>query len=149
PSSAAATGREGPPRVASSRPARCKRLSRITSASIRRGFIRQRYALSGSIAWLASLAATGDDCIRYACDVDQPVQPFHVPARLHELDRQPVEQFMMDGTRGPQAEIEDRTDEGLAEMPHPDLVDRHPRGERVLAVGDPAGERQPAPRAGL
>ena len=36
-----ATGSAGPPRAESRRPARCSRLSRITSASIRRGFIRQ------------------------------------------------------------------------------------------------------------
>ena len=38
------------------------------------------------------------------------------------------------------AEIVDRANESLAEMPAPDTIHQHPGGERVLRTGQPAGE---------
>ena len=43
-----------------------------------------------------------------------------------------------------QAEVEHVVDQRRAEMPQPDVIDRHARRERILAVGDPFGESQPA-----
>ena len=41
------------------------------------------------------------------------------------------------------AEVEDRGDQGRAGVVHPDLVDRDAGGQGVVAIGDPARQREP------
>ena len=71
------------------------------------------------------------------------------PARLHELDGQPVEQGVMFGPGGSQAEVGHRADQGLAEMARPDVVDRDAGRQGVAAVDDPAGQGEPPAGADL
>ena len=61
------------------------------------------------------------------------------PAVGDEPDRQPVEQLGVRGQLAELAEVVDRADEPLAEMPAPDAVDDHPRGERVSRARSASG----------
>ena len=79
---------------------------------------------------------------------EEAVEVLEAPARLDELGRKPIEQGVMLGPRCLAPEIEDALDERLAEMTHPDLVYRDPRGEGILARGDPLREHEATPRAG-
>ena len=78
---------------------------------------------------------------------DEPVQVLHAPARLAELRREPIEQLRVRGPRAAAAEVVHGAHERLAEVPAPDVIHRHARGERVVARGDPLGERPAPPRA--
>ena len=71
------------------------------------------------------------------------------PARLHELDGQPVEQVGEFRAGGPQAEVGHGRDQRLAEMPGPDVVDRDAGRQGIAAVDDPSGQGEPAARADL
>ena len=75
---------------------------------------------------------------------EQAMDVLHLPAVVHQLDGQPIEQRLIARLRAAQAEVEHVVDERRAEVAQPDVVDGHAGGERVLAVGDPAGEGQPA-----
>ena len=72
---------------------------------------------------------------------------FETPARIDELGREPVEQLVVPGTRRLAPEIEDRFDERLTEMTHPDMIHRDPSSERIFAGGDPLREHEPTSRA--
>ncbi len=85
--------------------------------------------------------------IRGARD-DQPVDRLHAPAAIHQLGGQPVQQRGVARRLAVAAEVVHRRHDRPAEVPAPDVVDRHPRRERVGLVGDPAGEGQPTARAG-
>ncbi len=77
------------------------------------------------------------------------MQVLQAPARLHELDGQPVEKLDELGASGPESEVGHRADEGLAEMPGPDVVDRHAGRQGVAASDDPSGQGEPSARADL
>ena len=77
-----------------------------------------------------------------------PMQMLQAPPVLHEIHREPVEQFGVDRQRGAAAEVRDVRDEWLAEVARSDVVHQHAGSERVLAVGQPVGEGEPAARAG-
>ena len=70
------------------------------------------------------------------------------PLLVHELDRQPVEQRRVARGAAVLAELEHRRHDRLAEVAHPEVVHRHPRGQGVRGVGNPARERE-APAAAL
>ena len=84
--------------------------------------------------------------VRLARD-DQTVQVLHAPARLHELDGQPVEKLVVHGPWRSQAEVERRCDERFSKMSHPDMVDGNSRRQRVPAVDDPARQCESPARA--
>ena len=65
------------------------------------------------------------------------------PAAVDEPPRQPVEQLRMGGSRAGSAEVARRVDETASEVPVPDPVGHDPRRQRVLGVGDPAGQLEP------
>ena len=67
-------------------------------------------------------------------------EPLHIPAVLDELHRQPVEQFGVHRQLALRAEVRAGFYEAHAEELLPNAVDRHARGERVLAVHQPIGE---------
>ena len=69
------------------------------------------------------------------------------PAILDEPGREPVEQLRVRRELAQPAEIVDRTDQALAEMPAPDAIHDHPGRERVPRAGQPSGQLEPA--AGL
>ena len=63
-----------------------------------------------------------------------PTRRFHVPAALHEIDRQPVEQFGMAWVLALGAEVSGRCDEAGAEEHFPESVHGDARGERVSRI---------------
>ena len=58
-----------------------------------------------------------------------------------KFDGEPVEQLGMRGPFAADAEIVGRAHEPFAEMPLPDAIHDHARGERVLLRRDPFGQR--------
>ena len=78
---------------------------------------------------------------------DEPVERLHTPAVLHKLDSEPVEQLRMGRSGSSPAEIEHARQERLVEVPHPNMVHGHPCRERIVPIGDPAGQRRTPPRA--
>ena len=64
--------------------------------------------------------------------IDQPL--------VHELHRQPVEQFGMRRQFALDAEILRRPDEAAAEQLRPPAIHRHARGQRIVARDQPARE---------
>ena len=50
----------------------------------------------------------------------------------------------MGGRIAAQAEVAGRGDQSSAEMPLPDAVDQHPRGQRIPRVGDRSRQLEPA-----
>ena len=80
---------------------------------------------------------------------NQFMEMLHVPAGIHQFDRQPVEQFMVQWLRCPKPEIINRSDQRLAKVPSPDLIDGDPCCQRIAAIGDPARQCQPTTSAGL
>ncbi len=61
-----------------------------------------------------------------------PPQVLHVPARVDEVTRQPVEQLGMRGQLSLAAEVFGRDDDSPAEDRLPPAIDGHPRRERLL-----------------
>ena len=78
----------------------------------------------------------------------QSVHRFHAPAAIHELYGQPIEQRGIGRRGAADAKIENRRHQRLAKMPHPHLVHRHARRERIVPLCNPAGQRQPPAGAG-
>ncbi len=78
----------------------------------------------------------------------QPVQSLHLPAAVHQLDRQPIEQLRMRRRLAVHAEIVLGGDERDAKMPQPDVIHGHSGSQRVFAGRDPPGKRQPSAGAG-
>ena len=70
------------------------------------------------------------------------MQLFLTPAGIHEFDRQPVEQFGMRRPLALRAEIFGRAHDSSAEITRPDSIDRHARGQGVVARDQPARERE-------
>ena len=70
-------------------------------------------------------------------------EPLHVPARLAELDGQPVEQLGMRGKLAADPEVSRRADQAGPEDFLPEPVDRHPGGQRMLGPEQPPGKAQP------
>ena len=68
------------------------------------------------------------------------MQVLQAPAVLHELDREPVEQFRVRGPFAADAEVVGRAHQALAEVPLPDAVDDDAGRERVVRRGDPLGQ---------
>ena len=78
----------------------------------------------------------------------QPEELLHVPARLAELDRQPVEQFRVRGQLAGDAEVAAGAHEPGAEHLLPEAVHRHPGRQRMLRPQEPLGEAEPVLAAG-
>ena len=66
------------------------------------------------------------------------------PAAPAEAGRQVVEQVRVRGRLAAEAEVAGRADEAGAEVVQPDAVDQHAGRQRVLRVGDGAGQPQAA-----
>ena len=71
------------------------------------------------------------------------MQAFDLPSVLHEVPRQPVEQFGMRGLPTLEPEVARRIDDPAAKVVMPDAVNHNPRGQWVYRAGDPAGQLQP------
>ncbi len=72
------------------------------------------------------------------------------PAGTLKLQGQPVEQFGMRGLVTRLSEVANAAHDPLAEMVLPDAVDHDPRGQWVIGLSQPSGERQaPASRCGV
>ena len=69
------------------------------------------------------------------------VQVLERPAAFHKFRRKPVEQFRMRRLVAPESEIARRSDEALAEMVMPEAIHEDARRERIVAMGDPLGQR--------
>ena len=120
----------------------CSSVSRTASKSSRRRLARQSRRLPGSfwaycglvslLCWYA-LESMTSLCI---C--------LKRPAVVHELRREVVQQLRMARRLGLHAQVVRRADEALAEVVHPEAVDRHAGGQRVVAAGDRLGQLQPA-----
>ena len=95
--------------------------------------------------WLAETSAVQpEDCsLVSARSHHQTMDRLHVPVAIHELDREPVQQFRMRRRFSALAEVEYGGDQRLAEVAQPDVIDRDPRRQRIVLRGDPAGEREP------
>src|SRR6266508_6281775 len=65
---------------------------------------------------------------------------FVIQRRLHELHRQPIEQFRMRRRRALRAEIVFSLHNAASEILLPEAIDHHARGERVLWVNNPECE---------
>src|SRR6185369_839844 len=70
----------------------------------------------------------------------QPHQPFHVPTALHEIDRQPIQQFGMRRLFALHAKILRRPHKARAKKLLPESIHRHASRQRILRVHQPAGE---------
>ncbi len=68
---------------------------------------------------------------------DQPRQVLHVPAALHELDRQPVEQVRMAGPGTLVAQVVEYLREAAAKIQVPQPVDEDPGGQRIVRLDQP------------
>ena len=71
---------------------------------------------------------------------------FDRPARLHESDRQMIEQFGMTRHLPRRAEVFGRRDNPLADQVQPDSVNHHTSGQRIFTTADPPCEFQSATR---
>src|SRR5690606_32851019 len=71
---------------------------------------------------------------------DFTMEPLHRPAPLHELGREPVEQFGMAGAFAELAEVGGGGDEAAAEVVLPDPVDEDAGGEGVVRPRQRAGQ---------
>ena len=67
------------------------------------------------------------------------MQPFLIPAVLHEISGQPVEQLRVGGGFAVEAEVARRVHDALPKVVLPDAVDEHPGGQWVLSVGQVGG----------
>ena len=65
---------------------------------------------------------------------DQAIEPLQVPAVVHQVVGEPVEQFEFRRRRAAEAEVGHRLDQRPVHVPHPDVIDGHPRGERVFPI---------------
>jgi hypothetical protein len=79
----------------------------------------------------------------------KPVELLHAPAFVHEAPGEIIEERRLGRHRAIAAEVEGARHQGGAEMPQPHVVDRHPRRQGILLVGQPARECQAAASAGL
>ncbi len=79
---------------------------------------------------------------------DLPQHRLHVPAALHELHREPIEELGVTRQRAPHAEVLGRLHQAGAEQELPVGVHRHASGQRMVRPHQPAGEAQ-AVRGGL
>src|SRR5439155_1364384 len=65
---------------------------------------------------------------------DEPVQRFQCPTSIHELAREPLEQFRMRRQFAANAEIVHRADESLCKMMLPNAVYDNSRNEGTCSV---------------
>ena len=75
---------------------------------------------------------------------DQPVQVFDGPTVFHEVIGQVVQHGGMRGRGRADAEIARSGYQRAVEMVHPDAVDHHARGQRIILAGDGLGQLQAA-----
>ncbi len=68
---------------------------------------------------------------------DEADNVFHIPAALHELHRQPVENFRINRALALQAEVSRCAHQAGAEEHLPEMIHDHPRGERIFPRHDP------------
>ena len=71
------------------------------------------------------------------------MEAFQLPAVLHEIRRQPVEQGRMRRGLAQHAEVARGPDEAAAEVMQPEPVHQHPGGEGMLSTGEPLAESKP------
>ena len=95
--------------------------------------------VDGDLGWLAPRRLT----IRRGKH-DRTMQVLEAPARVAQFGGQPIEQGGMRGQRSQAAEIGRRGHDAAAEVMHPHSIGDHPRRQRVVGSGQPAGKRQPA-----
>ena len=67
------------------------------------------------------------------------MQPFLIPAVLHEISGQPVEQLRVGRRLAVEAKVARRVHDTLPKVVLPDAVDEDPRGQRVLSIGQVTG----------
>ena len=70
------------------------------------------------------------------------MQLFRAPSVVHELAREPVEQFRMRRCFDARAEVLGRVHDAVAEVGLPDAVHERPRGRRRFAVHQPFRQRE-------
>ena len=104
--------------------------------------------LSGSILRFGESAALRRHAVGLARH-DQPVQGFGLPSVRHQFGREPVEQLGVARRLAAAAEVVGRLHQRPAEVPGPDVVDRHARRQRIVLAGDPVRQRRPPAAAGL
>ena len=67
--------------------------------------------------------------------------------RRHEFCREPIEQLRMRRRLPIASKIRGRWHNPTTEMPQPDVVHRHARGQRVVTAGKPMRKSKPPPAA--
>ena len=67
---------------------------------------------------------------------------------INEFTRQPIEELWMGGRVSLAPKVKDRAHQWPAHVPHPDVVGCNAGSERIVWVGDPAGQAQAAARTG-
>ena len=111
----------------------------------------RRFWGRGSQASLAEDSQPADPSRRSSATMALPVgggrddlfdEALHVPAVLHEIDGEPVEQFGVARLLALRAEVGGGGDEAGAEEDLPEAIHLDARGERVLAHRDPVGEAE-------
>ena len=116
----------------------------MNSAGRRKRGPRARRRLCG-VAWpselrlLADADDFGDTWPMVTICLDEA---FRVPAVVHEVDGEPVEQLGVGWVFALCAEVGGRSHEAGAEEHLPDAIHGDAGGERVLAHGDPVGEAE-------
>ena len=65
-----------------------------------------------------------------------------VPLQADEFGREPIHQHWVRRAVALGAEVLRRCDQAPAEQPIPDLIDPHPGGQGIGAIGQPPGQRQ-------
>ena len=129
-----------PPIVRSSSPLAASSESRIASASSRRTPRRQYHLLSGSIA--ASDGSLAAAARRYVLDVTiSRCSRLAASAALEQLAGEPIQQLAMRRPGSARAEVVAGGDQPWAEMMLPDAVDPTRAHQRVVAAGEPVGQR--------
>ena len=64
----------------------------------------------------------------------------HAPPVFHEFGCKPVQQFRVTGRGSVSAEIEFRRNQGLPEMPRPQVIDGHTGSQWIARFGNPLGQ---------
>ena len=79
----------------------------------------------------------------------RPVQLFERATRIAEIGSQPVEQGLIGGQFAGPPQVMRGCRQGLAEVPAPEMVDRHTRCQGIFRIGDPPGQGGTPAGAGL
>ena len=71
---------------------------------------------------------------------DEPVEVLEAPIVVHQFAGQPVDQFGVLRRATLATKVEESRRQGRTKMPIPQVIYRHPCGQRIAWIGDPAGQ---------